>query len=223
MKHFISLIIILIFIGSLSAEIIQGKVIAVKDGDTIEILFKGKPERIRLYAVDCPEKNQDFGSKARQFTSELVFNKTVKADVINKDMYGRSVAEVFLPDGRSLNRELIKNGFAWHYKEYSKDESLTQLENEAREQNKGLWTDKNAQAPWEFRKEQKNGKMNKPSVNKPGLTLKSGSYVASKKSKKFHRSSCKWVKKIPKQNRIYFNKNIDAKNEGYEPCADCKP
>ncbi len=218
----IFLILFLLLSLSLFCEIVSGKVIAVKDGDTIEILYKGAPLKIRLYAVDCPEKDQDFGTKAKQFTSELVFNKVVKVDIKNKDMYGRSVSEVFLPDGRSLNKELLKNGYAWHYKDYNKDESLAELENQAREKKAGLWQNQHAQAPWEFRKGKKNGTSVKQ-VNTPTSTLKSGAYIASSNSKKFHRSNCKWAKKIPKNNRVYFNKTIDARNQGYEACKDCRP
>ncbi len=223
MKQFIFIFMLLLVIHTLSGEIISGKVISIKDGDTIEILYKNKAERIRLFGVDCPEKNQDYGSKARQFTADLVFNKTVKADIKNKDMYGRSVAEIILPDGQSLNRELVKKGYAWHYKEYSKDETLAELENQARAQKKGLWASAQPQAPWEFRKEQKSGKVKSPTVNKPGIELTSGAFVASKNSKKFHRSICTWAKKIDKKNRIYFNRSVDAKNQGYEPCEECKP
>ncbi|MBC3542113.1 thermonuclease family protein [Rufibacter sp. H-1] len=134
----------------------QYKVIAIKDGDTIELLKDGKPLRIRLQGVDCPEKNQDFGTRARQFTSDLVFGKSVGLVVHDIDRYGRTVGEIILPDGRNLNHELVKEGFAWHYTAYSKDPELARLEAEARAAKKGLWEQPSPQAPWDFRKNRGN-------------------------------------------------------------------
>ena len=53
----------------------QGKVVGIADGDTITVMHKGKGEKIRLYGVDCPEKAQDFGQKAKRFSSDMVFGK----------------------------------------------------------------------------------------------------------------------------------------------------
>lgn len=132
-----------------------GKVVGVSDGDTIKVMRNGKAEKVRLSGIDSPEKKQAFGNKAKQFTSDLVFGKVVKVEVSDVDRYGRSVGEVFLPDGRSLNRELIKAGFAWWYSKYSKDESLGELEKTARFARKGLWRDPRPVPPWEFRKDRK--------------------------------------------------------------------
>jgi endonuclease YncB( thermonuclease family) len=56
-----------------------------------------------------------------------------------------------LPNGDSLNRLLIRDGFAWHYKKYSDDASLAELENKACRSKTGLWQDKNPIAPWDWR------------------------------------------------------------------------
>lgn len=143
------------------------KVISIKDGDTVELLKDGKPLRVRLLGVDAPEKNQDFGTRARQFTSDLCFGKYVNLVVDGTDRYGRTVGTIILPDGRTLNQELVRGGFAWHYKAYSKDESLAQLEVEARAEKRGLWAGKNPTAPWDFRKNQRTGVGNVSTENIP--------------------------------------------------------
>lgn len=79
-----------------------GRVVGVSDGDTIKVLHNGKAEKIRLHGIDCPEKGQPFGTKAKQFTSSLTFGKTVTIHVTDMDRYGRTVADVILPDGRSF-------------------------------------------------------------------------------------------------------------------------
>ncbi|WP_162425613.1 thermonuclease family protein [Pontibacter pudoricolor] len=131
------------------------KVVAIKDGDTIELLRNGQTIKVRLYGVDAPEKNQDFGQRSRQFTSDLAFGKFVKLIEHNKDRYGRTVGTIILPDGRNLNEELVKEGLAWHYKAYSKDTRLANLEADARRLKRGLWAGPNPVAPWDFRKNKK--------------------------------------------------------------------
>ena len=135
----------------LFGQTLTGKVIAIKDGDTIEMLVDSLPIRIRLASIDCPEKNQAFGQKAKQFTSDLCFGKIVTAVKTDVDRYGRTIAIIHLPDGSCLNNELLKSGFAWHYKKYSQDNTLAQMEITARENKLGLWLDPAPVAPWEFR------------------------------------------------------------------------
>lgn len=54
-----------------------GRVVGISDGDTISVLHNGRAEKIRLNGIDCPEKQQPFGQRAKQFTSKLVFGKEV--------------------------------------------------------------------------------------------------------------------------------------------------
>jgi micrococcal nuclease len=59
---------------------------------------------------------------------------------MGKDRHRRTVADVFLPDNRLLNHELVKAGFAWWFKKYALDnETLRQLEADARKAHRGLW------------------------------------------------------------------------------------
>lgn len=132
-----------------------GRVVGVSDGDTIEVMRAGRAVRVRLQGVDCPESHQAYGTRAKQFTSELAFGKTVAVQVHGTDQYGRILGEVILPDGRSLNRELVRNGYAWWYRRYSEDPVLQQLEEEARRERRGLWREKNPTPPWEFRRERR--------------------------------------------------------------------
>lgn len=129
-----------------------GQVISVSDGDTIKVLHDGIPEKIRLSGIDCPEKTQAFGSVAKRLTSELCFGKPVGIIPVDHDRYGRTVAQVILPDGRVLNSELVRHGYAWWYQKYSPfDRELQQLEATARVNHDGLWSAANPIAPWDFR------------------------------------------------------------------------
>lgn len=131
---------------------IVGKVVRVKDGDTIVVLDDSKTQyTIRVADIDCPEKKQAFGSKAKWFVSDEIFSKTVLVKKKNKDRYGRIVGYV-LYDGKNLSEELLKAGLAWHYKKYSKSVRFQKLEDEARMKKVGLWRDPNAVAPFLFRR-----------------------------------------------------------------------
>lgn len=66
-----------------------GQVVGVIDGDTIDVLHNGQSERVRLKGIDCPEKGQAYGTKAKQATSVLVFRKEVTLQTHGKDKYGR--------------------------------------------------------------------------------------------------------------------------------------
>ncbi len=129
------------------------KVIGIKDGDTFVVLMNGREQVVRLDHIDCPEKKQAFGAKAKQFASSLCYGKYVRLQSKNKyDRYKRLIAEVVLPNGVNVNKALVQNGLAWHYKKHSKSSEYAQLERVARQQRIGLWSDSNAMAPWEWRK-----------------------------------------------------------------------
>jgi len=137
----------------------RGRTVAVIDGDTVEVLRAGKACRVRLEGIDCPERGQPFGTKAKQFTSDLAFDKEVRILDQGKDRYGRIIGEVILPDGRTLNRELVRAGLAWWYRQYApKDAELEALEKAAREAKAGLWADADPVPPWEWRKKTKGKK-----------------------------------------------------------------
>ena len=134
------------------AEQFQGRVVGVSDGDTIIVLHDRHPEKIRLHGIDAPEKGQPFGERAKQFASHLTFDREVTVRVKGRDRYRRTVAEVVLPDGRSLNQELVRAGYAWWYRRYSNDSVLEDLELQARARRLGLWAGSDPVPPWEWRR-----------------------------------------------------------------------
>lgn len=135
----------------LPSNLIEATCIKVSDGDTIKVrLDDDSVEKVRLYGVDCPEKRQSFGREATQFTKDMVSGKTVNISPVTTDKYGRTVAWVYV-DGKCLDKELLKAGLAWHYKEYSEEEELAILEEEARAKKIGLWQEPNPTPPWEWR------------------------------------------------------------------------
>ena len=146
--------VIFLLLGTpLEAADYSGRVVGVIDGDTIEVLNGHHAERIRLSGIDCPEKGQAFGQRAKQAASALVFGKKVTIQTHGYDKYKRTLGDVFLSDGKNLNQELVRQGFCWWYRKYAPGDTVLEgLENEAREARKGLWADPAPIPPWEWRK-----------------------------------------------------------------------
>lgn len=137
------------------------KVIGVKDGDTIEVLYNKQPIVIRFEHIDCPEKKQPFGKKAKQFVSDNVFGKKVK--IISKgktDRWKRLIAVIEMENGNNLNKMLVENGLAMHFKKYSKDKSYDGIEQIAKRKKIGIWSQKDVTEPWNYRKNKRKKKKN---------------------------------------------------------------
>ncbi|NLK37790.1 MAG: nuclease [Epulopiscium sp.] len=161
MKSLFSFFLLLPFLLSATTSIISGRIIGIKDGDTVVLLTPEKKQiTVRLYGIDCPEKNQAYGTRAKQFTSDLVFGKDVDVQIVSSDRYGRTIGMIVTDDGITVNHELVRNGYAWWYREYAKDDTiLPLLEKEARLSYIGLWADNNPVPPWNFRRGVSHGSM----------------------------------------------------------------
>lgn len=148
---FFAFLLLSIPLFSLATDTFTGKVVGVSDGDTISVMRGGRAVKVRLHGIDCPEKKQPFGTRAKRFTSEMAFGMEVEVRVQTTDRYGRLVGEVILPDGISLNKQLVYLGPAWWYRKYApNNRTLKALETGASEAKRGLWLDKNPIPPWEW-------------------------------------------------------------------------
>lgn len=136
---------------------ITGKVIKILDGDTYDLLTADKQTlRIRMEGIDAPEKGMPFYRVSKNYLGSLCFQKEVMAKIKETDVHGRLVADTYI-DGKEMGQEMIKAGLAWHFKKYSSDEILANLEIEARNNKKGLWVDPRPIAPWEIRRLHREG------------------------------------------------------------------
>ena len=72
------------------AESIEGRVVGVSDGDTLTVLDAGNTQfKIRLAAIDAPEKAMSFGQRSKVQLSDICFGKQASVTVVNTDRYGR--------------------------------------------------------------------------------------------------------------------------------------
>ena len=128
------------------------KVVEFYDGDTIAVNMNGVKEKVRLIGVDTPETHdprkavQCFGQAASDFTKRTIGDSALRleADPINqnRDRYNRLLRYVYLPDGRLLNAEIIKQGYGFAYLSFpfTKSDEFRKYQTEARESNLGLWS-----------------------------------------------------------------------------------
>jgi endonuclease YncB( thermonuclease family) len=197
----------------------SGKVVDISDGDTITVLNKGRGERIRLYGIDCPEKRQDFGQKAKHFTSRMVFGKIVEVKVQDTDRYGRTVGLVY-SNGQCLNAEIIKAGLAWVCTKYCKlslCDDLKAYEETARSSKVGLWSHPDPVPPWEYRR----GKRKTSTKINTGSSVVGVTYHGNVKSKVFHKPGCRYYS--CKNCTAEFDSRDDIIKAGYRPCKICRP
>jgi endonuclease YncB( thermonuclease family) len=149
----LSIAVILLWALTALGGALSGHVVRVLDGDLVELLHHGKTERIRLNGIDCPEKDQAYGERAKQATSRLVSGKDVMLNTYGPDKNGRTIADVLLSDGTNVNYMLVREGWCWWDRKYAPgNRKLEGLEKAARDGKKGLWAEPNPVAPWEWRK-----------------------------------------------------------------------
>lgn len=129
---------------------IVGKVVKVIDGDTIDILDRqNNKHRIRLYGIDAPESKQAYGQESRKFLSSMIAGLNVEIIIKDKDKYQRNIANVLL-NGKDINKEMVRNGYAHAYTEYSSEYAIDEIE--AKKLKLGLWRDKHPMKPSDFRR-----------------------------------------------------------------------
>lgn len=148
----------LFYTSQVFADILQGRVVGIADGDTITVLDASNTQyKIRLAGIDAPEKKQPFGQVSKKSLSELVYDKSVQVDWSKTDRYGRLVGKVLVND-LDANLEQVKRGLAWHYSKYKKEQVFEDrlmylhAQRDATEAKLGLWIEPNPIAPWEWRK-----------------------------------------------------------------------
>lgn len=132
-------------------------VVGISDGDTLKARC-GEPGayeqiKIRVSAIDAPEKAQPWGQRSRQHLAEMCLQQQAKIAPIAKDRYGRTIAEVEC-QGRDVGAEQVRAGMAWVYTRYAIGRiDLEKLQVTARTERRGLWLEREQVPPWDWRKQ----------------------------------------------------------------------
>ena len=148
---FLYLSILLLSTNLISKELLTN--IAITDGDSLKGIYKNELIKIRLAEIDAPELKQSFGLDSKNCLINLVqeSNNKVFFKFKEKDRYDRHVGWIYSED-LDINLEMVKKGCAWVYDRYVKRKVLFKHQDNARENNIGLWKNSEAIAPWKWRR-----------------------------------------------------------------------
>lgn len=137
----------------------------VSDGDTLTVRSRGREQTLRLCGIDAPEKQQALGKEATEKLRSLVGSAGNEIIVvpIEKDRFGRTVAEIFVKKSSQeeifVNGEMVRVGMAYHYQRYSERcvnrDAIDTAESIAKGKRVGVWRDRDAVKPWEWRRQQR--------------------------------------------------------------------
>ena len=143
---------------SLSRADFVARVVTVHEGDRLTIRHDGRSQTIYLKDIDCPDLKQPYGKQAKHVTAAFVGNREVVVRALMRDKQGRTTAEVLLEGGRNVGHELVKEGLAWSRPDRSQDQNLGDMQQLARAEHKGLWSEPNPVPPWKWKVTKKTGR-----------------------------------------------------------------
>ena len=134
---------------------IKATVIKVVDGDTVQVVYKRKSLRVRLWGIDTPEWRQPFSKSAKNYTAKLIEGTEVQLEEKDWDDYGRLVAIVTTKKKECVNEALLQAGLAWVHIYYCNEgicDAWYEIEREARKKRSGLWRDDSPTPPWVWKR-----------------------------------------------------------------------
>jgi len=213
----------------------QYQVLRLVDGDTIVIIYQGKPEKVRLFCVNTPEsvhpdkkQNVPMGKVASDYAKKRLSDKSVDLEFEGnlRGKYGRLLAYVFV-DGQNFNIELVKHGLSPYYTKYGLsekyDQEFREAEKYARDHKLNIWGDTELSKKYLRLKSKWGQHSSRIESSAATIQNKDWKYVASKKSQVFHIPTCKWAQKINPENLVGFGTREEAVASGKRPCKTCMP
>lgn len=129
-------------------------VVGVADGDSLLVRCDQAPgyvqTKVRISAIDAPEKHQPYGQQAKQALARLCHRQQAMIQPRETDRYGRVVADVRC-QGQDVAQHLLSQGMAWVYGRYAKGYGYLYLfQEDAQAAQRGLWADARPIPPWRW-------------------------------------------------------------------------
>lgn len=176
-------------------------VVRVIDGDTVELLGGDK---LRLLAIDTPEKGERFHDEAARLLEKISLGKKARIEYgrTRRDRYGRLLGFLYIDDTLFANRVILDSGlgnlFLFNDQERASDEigELLAAQKAAVQEGRGLWGLK--QDAEDF-------------------------YLSVKNSFRFHRPGCTMVNDKSEERLLKIKNRQEALFEGLSPCRTCHP
>ena len=144
-----------LFISAISlANDLEGKVVAVIDGNTLQIVCQNDQTHIvHLLGIDSPELSQEFGNESKEYLEKIALGKKVTVSIEGKDRRGNPLAVVMVNGRKDLRIELLEEGLAWTAEKNPLPE-LEACRTRAASKGLGLWKQNNPTPPWTHRRQQ---------------------------------------------------------------------
>jgi len=197
----------------------------VSDGDTVAFKKRNKKIYIRLNGIDAPEKSQPMGQESKEHLKKLIDGKDLYLKKEGTDRYGRYLGVLYVGN-KNINLQMVKDGHAWWYRQYSgKNSELEKAEQNAKKKKLGLWSKRSPQAPWEYRAEKRNGTSSSSSSKKPSKNSNTVANAFNPRSRVYYTTSgnkyhldrnCKALKK---SNNVRYTTRSKAEDRGLTLCS----
>lgn len=146
-----------------TTQLLAGTVVQVGDGDTVTIESTNRVRtKVRLVAIDAPERSQPFGLDSQRALAKRVHGRTVQVEWRERDRYDRLIGRLLL-DGRDIGLEQLEQGRAWHFTAYADSQSAVDRERyaaahrSAKANRLGLWALAEPIPPWAWRRNHPRG------------------------------------------------------------------
>lgn len=216
---------VLCFANAVEGATVRGTVVHVTDGDTVVMRGLEGEFRIRLAAIDSPEREQPGYEAARKSLASIAGGKDVTVIFTKVDDRGRLVGRVFVNGREDAGLEQIRRGYAWHFKRYAAEQSgadrtaYAAAEKAARSQRAGLWSRPNPMPPWQYRE----GARSRSSVPKYGASMAqpAGPVIGNRRSRIYHLPDCPGYTTVAPTNRRYFGSPQEAERAGFQKAKNC--
>ena len=145
------IITLLIFLNTIFAFGISGKVVKVSDGDSFYLKSGKTVYRIRMYGIDAPELHQEHGEESKTYLENIILGKNIDVKVMDEDKYGRKIGKIFYKN-KDVNLQMLESGHAWFYEYYAKGErKYRKAFEEAKRKKIGIWKYNNLENPRQYR------------------------------------------------------------------------
>lgn len=228
-RLFLSVLFVLAFPSLTRAYQLAAKVVGIVDGDTITVVDESnRSAEVRLQGIDAPEHGQALAPASQAHLSHLVFGKQVELDCINDQSYGRIVCKVLLPNGEDVDLAQVKEGLAWHYKQYAFSQSTVDrqayaaAEDAARQARLGLWSDAHPTQPQDYRHGTRSPLCLDYEDHRVACSdLYKGPVRGNRRSSIYHWPGCPNYDDIAEQNRVEFPSAAVAEAEGFRAARNC--
>ncbi len=150
-KRLFILAVLLLTSSAFAKDYLKGEVEEIINGDTFIVETERGDVKVKLYGVEAPEKDQEYGRESSKLLKDLIDDEDVKIIPVHATKSGTLIGKVYL-DGDYINATMIKAGAAWYDDDHADDSKLEKAEKWAKKHEVGIWSHRDPTPPWVYKK-----------------------------------------------------------------------